>query len=676
MEQTAMYFSGLSWEPYATSWLKFPYHYVADAVSAPCLSIGDNFVYGTNHVAFENFEEGSTSVWKGGRVVAGGYLSDYALYSTKSDATDYNCVCSAPIPIGKGIPLDTWCNVCFQVRTAANVTAGLGVLAVITSSTGKTYTFELSVADRSPLSGDNWREMSMGFQLSLTEDLQLSLTEQRYDWCYLLPNHCIPLETEETLVSATFIFYADAAELWFDDIDITFEKPNPTVRTAIHATPSLAAVGEEFTVTYELENSSDFTMENVPYAFRYNPLIVTPLAEVEGIVTLKPNAARRIEARFRVLEGGAAIIQAGGTDGMACVHTRVSCTGRGVYYGDSHSHSNESDGKTTPYENLKQYYRLGMSFNISADHNVEPRYTQPWDDALAQLRSEIINPERFLQIKATENSVNPNHAVQYFSENRYDTPTTHEGWQEVIRKQKEDGGLTYIAHPFLKTDIQFWPILEGPSVILPQYKEADGFEIINSQTLDYTAETIPKALEWWDRYNITGYKKYFGIGNSDGHRLYELAGSYNGLLLEELTEDNIKAAFANGNLFFTTGPQLRYTLGGVDMGGNMTVSNGTTVPLHVTAYTPNGTPLEKVVVYHYTIGENVDVLYQDGQRRGIVLYQREYGKEDISLFNYNGEITVNAGEFVRVEVYAARDPQAVMCNYQMAMSNPIWVTGV
>ncbi len=673
-----MFFNGIEWGPYGNWDLPFDEEFLHRVVSVPPQESKKKSICGKNFIIKNDFEDGKNNKWTGitteAVVVSDGYLSDRCLYSEKSGDTRPNGFCFAPIPVGDGgehIPLGKWCELRF--KTHAEKSFGLGVLGIIATSNGNVYSFELSEAKRAPFGDGKWISVSMGFKLSMLEGNFASLDVKRYDWCYLLPDHVIGWDAEEKAESFTFVVYAKNADFWLDDVELFFEEPDESIEVSLTATPSLAAVGEEISAEYTVKNLCETPVKAFPYSFSYNPLLLKPLTLVSGDFELPPMGEKSVKAVFEVLEGGAAVITADGAPGVQSVSTRLSCTGRGFYFGDCHSHSTESDGKASPYENLKQYYALGMSFNVSADHNVEPCDTAVWDQAMQRLGCEIPNKNRFLQIKATENSAGFNHAVQYFSENRYDTPHTHEGWEEVIARQKADGGLTYIAHPFLKTNIQFWPILEGPHVILPQYKEADGFEIINSQTLDCTSETIAKSLEWWDRYNISGYRRYFGIGNSDGHRTYELGGSYNGLLLDELTEENIKMALRNGTLFFTTGPQLRFSLGGADMGSTVKTPCDGKLRLDITAYTPNKTPLEKIVVYSYSIGGDVDTLYQKGRKNALVLYERKYGEGDESFFEFSGEFGVEAGNFVRVEVYAERDTKMVMGNYQMAMSNPIWI---
>lgn len=642
--------------------------------------------YGTNYLSKQTYEDGDKGFWTNTygvgvhSIVEGGYKSEHALHSAMNGKTGLNRLISSPIAIGNGfgqVPVDTWCTWSFKVRTTAGTEAGLLAHADVKTSENQSIGFDLSPLSRTPLNGDKWVEMSMRFKITVNADNQAVIEIRRYDWSYLLSTTPRQLTDGETFTTLTLVAQSSDIDLWFDDVFLYYEKENDMIQPSLSATPSKVAVGEEFTVNYTLNNNSNYAIKDVPYTLEYNPLMVKPITSVSGKMDLAANASQTVSVTFKVLEGGAAVITAGGAAGIQEAAVRVSCTGRGYYFGDSHSHSTESDGKNTPYENLKQFYKLGMSYNISADHNAnvgDAALLERWDDALAQVRSEISNPDRFLNIVANENSKDWNHLLQYFGTKQYYTPYTIAGMQEVIAGNKADGGLNFIAHPFLETTGQFWPILKGPSVIIPELREVNGIEIINSQTLDQTYETVPKALEWWDRYNITGWNRYVGIGNSDGHKVHELVGSYNALLLDELTEENIKNAYINGNLYFTTGPQLRYTLDGADMGGNAVVSGkNEKVSLHVTAYTPNGNPIEKVVVYRYSIGSDIDALYQEGQDNAIVLYERAQDKEDLSLFTYDGELEVSPDQFVRVEVYAAQDQKMVIGNYQMAMSNPIWV---
>ena len=116
-------------------------------------------------------------------------------------------------------------------------------------------------------------------------------------------------------------------------------------------------------------------------------------------------------------------------------------------------------------------------------------------------------------------------------------------WQEIMTKIVEDGGYAYLAHPF-HLWYNFPGLTSGEMAALGKngystwanggwltardkdfYRPADGIKYYHGYTgveimnwmkgeEKYHSEAV---LEYWDRMNILGEKKYYGIGNSDAH---------------------------------------------------------------------------------------------------------------------------------------------------------------
>ncbi|MBQ7398368.1 MAG: hypothetical protein IJW09_06065, partial [Clostridia bacterium] len=241
----------------------------------------------------------------------------------------------------------------------------------------------------------------------------------------------------------------------------------------------------------------------------------------------------------------------------------------------------------------------------------------------------------------------------------------------IIGEIKAAGGYSYMAHPFHvwfnftgfasdchDVEKRFEVTLNED--ILDLYTDMDGMEIINSRYIsnemnnDYT-------IAYWDRMNCKGYKKYFGSGGSDGHGLNQLSTVYNGFLLDDLSAEALQQAYRHGRQFVTTGPELRYTLGGKTFGETL-VTDKETAELSVEAYVKDGYVTE-VRLYDYAINPaDPDGAFRAGVQT--VLYAHgETAKDHVVIARC---ISVQPNHFYRIAV-RTNDAERV------AFSNPVWV---
>lgn len=365
---------------------------------------------------------------------------------------------------------------------------------------------------------------------------------------------------------------------------------------------------------------------------------------------------------FRAREGGCALFRVDLTlaDGrIVSAFARTTVQKAGYYYGDGHTHTILSDGEDTLLENFLSAYRRGSSFIFTADHNYDVTKTEPIKEALSSVYASTgSSANDFLAITANEITGTKGHSLQYFSSRSFSPTTTAAGYQTLIRDIKADGGLYFLAHPFITSRFYF-PDLDSPSVVRDEYKDVDGFEIVNG-VYGYTSYN-QQAMELWDRYNITGYKHYYAIGNTDAHNAGWVALTKNHLYLSSLSETNIRQAYENGNFYVSDGADLRFTLGGKSMGEELAVAaSDTDASLDLKAYNRNGYAVEKVVVYKYTMGDDIDAAYAKGQSEALVLTP----SASTDFYEYTGSLRISPGDFVRVAVFSESG---------QAYSNPIWV---
>lgn len=440
--------------------------------------------------------------------------------------------------------------------------------------------------------------------------------------------------------------------------------------------------GEAVTITYTVCNTGESC---ATYAYRMTyPKLIAAIGEDNatemGEITLKSGEEATLTFALTAREGGLLrteiTLTTPGGEVLSERSLDVQITGAGCYLGTTHSHSTESDGKATLAQNFRRMIQDGMSLTYTADHNAIMSDRAGFERAMESMRA---CGYRFAAIKGCEITVygNNGHLLSYgndltFTEPpRNRAPETIANWNRIIGEIKAAGGYCYMAHPFHvwfnftgfasdchDVEKRFEVTLNED--ILDLYTEMDGMEIINSRYVnkemnnDYT-------IAYWDRMNCKGYKKYFGSGGSDGHGLNQLSTVYNGFLLEDLTAQALQDAYRNGRQFVTTGPELRFTLGGKTFGETLTTDEDTAA-LSVEAYVKDGY-LTEVTLYDYgTNAADPDRAYREGVQT--VLYAHTGVEEDHILCKRT--LNIQPGHFYRV---AARTNNAE----KVAFSNPVWV---
>ncbi|MBQ7338974.1 MAG: CehA/McbA family metallohydrolase [Clostridia bacterium] len=454
------------------------------------------------------------------------------------------------------------------------------------------------------------------------------------------------------------------------------------VAVSLTADKSEIAAGEAVTVTYMVRNAG---ADAAVYSYRmvYPKLHATAVegsAPFTGEISLGAGESTTLTFALKAREGGLLRVEVALKAADAVVSSRtldVQITGAGCYHGTTHSHSTESDGKGTLAQNFRQMIKDGMLLTYTADHNAMMKDKSGFERALESIR---MCGYRFAAIKGCKITVygNNGHLLSYgndltFTEPpRNRKPETIDNWNRIIREIREVGGYSYMAHPFhvwfnftgFATDcdnVEKRMEVTLKEDILDLYTDMDGMEIINSRYVnaemnnDYT-------IAYWDRMNCKGYKKYFGSGGSDGHGLSQLSTVYNGFLLDELSEKALEDAYRHGRQFVTTGPELRYTLGGKTFGETLTTDKET-AELSVEAYVKNGC-LREVVLYDYAINPaDPDRAYREGVQT--VLYTQSEGesRDHVAVAQ---TVAIKPDHFYRV---AVRTNEAE----KVAFSNPVWV---
>ncbi len=446
-----------------------------------------------------------------------------------------------------------------------------------------------------------------------------------------------------------------------------------------------AAVGESLTVTGTVVNNSD--KDQTFDACLSRPLLSTTSDTDSKKLTVKAHSTAEVSFPVTLTCGGGFLLGVTLRDDSGAIvatgTTHAIATGKGYYGGDAHTHSVLSDGKNTLKENFTAALNTGHAWMYATDHNYNHANTAETEAALKGF-------DKFLAITGNEITSDYGHLLEYgtphrhpanvsgsmyesFPNKRVDVAT----WQAVMDEIIAEGGACYIAHPFFwsSTGGWMWPgIKRSPSNVF-HYTGFTGIEVYNSDLCDEESwHKNRQAFELWDRYNLKGEQHYYGMANTDGHYMTDVAEVANVLMLDEMTPETILEALKTGRYYATNGPEMRFSI----TDGDKTANFGETLPLpadkKATLQLEIGSqdyPITKVILYKYTMTGMVDAAYN--ARVETVLFDSE--KDGTAYtFSYTNEIDVADGQFYRVEVYAADSVYGDGGFARgLAFSNPIWV---
>ena len=460
--------------------------------------------------------------------------------------------------------------------------------------------------------------------------------------------------------------YHPAAEYYFSDLKLDGE----------------AKAGKDVELSATLHNDSD--TDRVFKLSLSHPLLSVSCAEAAQSVTVKAGETAPVTFKLKLNDGGSMLFDLkllSQSDLTVMAETLpLVAEGLGYYVGDAHTHSTLSDGRDSLTDNFGTAVGKGHAFMIATDHNYDVTQTSPITQAAAHY-------EHFLAITANEITTEYGHMLEYGVPHRHSgghtghmweimaayRPDAAE-WQRLMNEIVSEGGLCFPAHPFYfsNTGSWKWPGVGADQTKVFVYKGFTGIEVYNADSYanGITKGATEKAFEWWDRYNLKGEQRYYGISNTDGHGKEIVSRTGNALLLEEVTPAAVLDALKNGHFYGTNGAEIRFDINGVGMGDALPLpaDGKATLTLRVA---DQGAPLTKILLYTYTMTGNVEEAYQ--ARIVETLFDSERDGET-HLFELTREISVQDGQFFRVEVFSATSLYGdfdAMGGF--AFTNPIWV---
>jgi len=429
-------------------------------------------------------------------------------------------------------------------------------------------------------------------------------------------------------------------------------------------------IGDTMTGVVTATALNGTTLPELTVKFNHSFFVVDPNGALEYTIA-KGSASVEKSLSFTAKEGGISMMNAKVYAGEELVYEetiRVTVLGKGWYMGDSHSHSTQSDGKRTLTENFLSAYNKGLGFMITADHNALVADKSDVNQALSNLEASGL--DNFFALKMSELTGNHGHMLQYASDLSFSWGTSVESWQAIMDTIAADGGYSFMAHPFDPL-YPFEGVNYDPTNVDIYNTNLTGIEVINTGgeyiKNNYGSklnQTVTRGLEYLDRLNIKGEKKYFGIANSDAHMPVGIGTGRSVFLLDDMSEESIYYALANGRFYGTIGPQLRFTIGDAQLGETYIGVEGSKAVANIVAADEESYVTKVTLVSCYINAEDNDAGYNTLER--VVLYEDD-GTLKQSVVNLSYEIDVENNKFYRIEVEGATQEHV-----RFAYSNPIW----
>lgn len=239
---------------------------------------------------------------------------------------------------------------------------------------------------------------------------------------------------------------------------------------------------------------------------------------------------------------------------------QIFVNGPGWFRGDNHTHSTFSDGINSLEENVKYARDLGLSFLTATDHNTTTHFNEInrlsgiYKD-MVLMAGEEITTSRGHCLAYNINTLVPWNLSIYTEQNIIDS---------VNRQHNSFGkAFAYIAHP---ND----PIYNWKNLNLNNLK---GLEVWNSYNLEFNFKDSEskKSFAQWDSLNSIGMK-LFGIANSDAHNSITVGANYIVAKLDTFSKQEVLKVLRDKGCFYgSNGPELDFTIDGVEMGGTVNI---------------------------------------------------------------------------------------------------------
>lgn len=227
--------------------------------------------------------------------------------------------------------------------------------------------------------------------------------------------------------------------------------------------------------------------------------------------------------------------------------------------GNTHTHTTNSDGRSSPRETAQWYKDHGYGFLVITDHH---KFTDPDELIEVQSNSFILIPGEELTSHPDPQG-KPVHVCalginRLIEDPEKETPldTLRFYVGEILKK----GGLPIVCHPNFKYGLDY--------KVMQEAANWDLFEIYNHSSNCHNEGSIARlpVEQIWDIL-LSGGRDCWAVAADDAHHIGESreenypGGGWVWVQVERLSAENVICAMASGDFYSTTGPELKnYTV--------------------------------------------------------------------------------------------------------------------
>ncbi len=226
-----------------------------------------------------------------------------------------------------------------------------------------------------------------------------------------------------------------------------------------------------------------------------------------------------------------------------------------------HTHTLQSDGRHPLAEVVAEYRKAGFTILAITDHdNMKPRpegrqfapderpdnypanITWPWVDYGGPAPDDV----KMVGIKGNELSYR-HHMNSLF--NDFGIPDRAVEEDDLLLGVKRHGGLAFLNHPGIDAD---WWTRRPVEWYVERFEKHGGEYLVGIEVTNAAPATEKYDEGLWDQLlaRFMPNRPIWGFGTDDMHALNSVRESDSVFLLEELTEDAVRAAMETGRFYF------------------------------------------------------------------------------------------------------------------------------
>ncbi len=428
----------------------------------------------------------------------------------------------------------------------------------------------------------------------------------------------------------------------------------------------LVAPGSLLETTVTLHNVGTGAISGVPVKLSSPNYIF-----VDGdtlTIDLEAGASTTVNVNVIAAQAGRAKItgvayDSAGNQIVAAESDMLSIAGPGYYAGDPHANTELSGhGKRGTFSELvAQSYKSGFSWLGYCEVEVDPEeFTEGQIDSITSSHGDFI----VIPAVETGSELKAHHLVAFNTDahplSEYGKWIDDHGYwvmQDAVDEFIADGGIVVLPHFFGEYN------LTESIAMFRSLRDETAMELFYNN-LEIDSMNYKVTLNVWNNINVRGQQKLYALGSSWYIDPETIGDRYTKGFMTSLTEQAFYDMLLSGNYFVTNGPEVYFTLGSSQMGGDFNVAVGDKALCKIAV--SDDVPIETVTVYRYIITGAMDNEIKDE------VFSIDLKGQHVTSYQESVLLDMNADEdcFYRVEVVTEKSNRGT--DRGLAFSNPIW----